>query len=112
MISSDGEFESRPTAGSASVGLVALAEQQRQMAEFVTRYSQQVASVSTDSTLPIWMVEACVFILLMEVLYIGWSIAAVVGPEARAKYVEIIGLIMFALQITQIIGNRVAGERA
>lgn len=69
-------------------------------------YSQQPAPALAGSTLPIWIVQICAFILLFEVLFIGWSLAAAVGPETRSKYIDITELIGFALTLILLIKNR------
>ena len=48
--------------------------------------------------------------LLVQVLFVGWSLAAAIGLEARAKYIEIIGLIMIALQLSPMITNGWGGN--
>lgn len=53
----------------------------------------------------------CTFVFLAEVLFIGWSLTAAVSSDARAKYVEIIGLILVALELSLKIkgkGGRIA----
>jgi hypothetical protein len=54
----------------------------------------------------VWAAQICAFVLLVELL-IGWSLAAAVGPDARARYVEIIGLIMAELEVS----SKIKGER-
>ena len=69
------------------------------------------SSTSLTSADVVWALQICAFVLVIEVLFIGWSLAADVGPEARAKYVEIIGLIMAALEVSRTIkGKRGRGS--
>lgn len=61
-------------------------------------------SVTVDSALLNGLlIQVCAFVLLLEVLIIGWSIARSVSPEARVKYVEITELIMTALSLSLMI---------
>jgi hypothetical protein len=55
----------------------------------------------------VWAAQICAFVLLVELLLIGWSLAAAVGPDVRARYVEIIGLIMAELEVS----SKIKGER-
>lgn len=78
---------------------VAFAEKHQQMVEFATPESQQVASTPVDFALPSCVAEICVFVLLVEVWFIGWCLAAAVGPEARTNYVEIAAMSMAAIPL-------------
>jgi len=129
MIGSDGEFGSELTVGlrrlreqttravprpaafaqyttRAVPRPAAFAQHHRQMAELATRYSQQPASALANSTLPIGVVQTCAFVLLFLVLFIGWILAAAVGPETRSKYMDITELIGFALMLSLLINDR------
>jgi hypothetical protein len=46
------------------------------------------------------VVRICAFVFLVEVLLIGWSLAAAVSSDARVEYVEIIGLVIAALELS------------
>lgn len=100
----------RQTIVPALAQLAAFAEKHQQMAEFGTPESQQVASAPVDFTLPSWVVQICVFVLLLEMWFIGWSLAAAVGPEARAKYAEITGMIMTAIPLIGMINFKRGGN--
>ena len=97
----------QPVVAHALAALTGPAEQPQQAAESTTQYRQQVVSASADFALPHWgVVQVCAFVLLVEALLIGWSLAAAVSPEVRAKYVDIIGLIMIALGLSVMINDR------
>jgi hypothetical protein len=101
----------QPMVAHALTVLTGSAEQRQQTAESTIRYRQLVVSASTDSTLRHWVVvQACVFVILVEVLLIGWNLAGAVSPEMRAKYVEIIDLIMIAMGLSVMIKDRRGGK--
>jgi hypothetical protein len=99
--------------------MVPVAELQRELAESVAlllaqRPHWRLVEVSSQSNRPdafdgvdvVWLVRICAFVLLAEILFIGWSIAAAAGPDTRARYVESIGLMMAALQISCMIKGK------